>query len=295
MHRLLLLPVVVLALAAASPTSAGTPTQSAVTVRITSTGFDPATVSVQNGDEITWTNTDTAPRQVVADDGSFKSDVLAPGQSFTHAFSDAGTFGYHGGIKTSHRGAVSVKLTRTVSLNNVRSAVTYVHSVKFTGTISDAVDGEQVVIESKPAGTDTFDEIARTSTFTGHWQVTVRPRRNTEYRAVWHNVYSNVDTVNVRPFLRLKRTGRASVRAYAHADGVRIKKVTLQRWSRHRGWRTIRGLRLRRLRTLPMQEWMSFGNFHLRFRHGTILRIHVTRAQAGPVMYGPAVSSSIRI
>jgi hypothetical protein len=39
---------------------------------------------------------------------------------------------------------------------------------------------------------------------------------------------------------------------------------------------------------------MSFGKYRLHFRHGTILRLRVTRAQAGPAMYGPATSKALR-
>jgi plastocyanin len=293
MWKLLLLPVFVLALAAGSPV-ASSATPNTVTVRITSTGFDPATVTVQNGDVITWTNTDKASHQVVGDDGSFKSDVLKPGETYSHAFSSPGTFAYHGGINTTHRGVVAVKLTRYVLLNQVRRVTTYVQAVGFSGTTSSTDSGDQVVIESKPAGTTDFSEVARTSTFSGHWQLMVRPRRNTEYRAVWNNVYSQVHTVAVRPLLRLKQTGHRYLWAYAHADGVRIGHALLQRWTRHRGWRTIRPLRLPRLRVSAQQNWMSFGTYRARYPHGTILRLRVTRAQAGPVMYGPATSKPIR-
>ena len=295
MRKLLFLPVLVLTLAAASPTAASGPSATTVTVRITSKGFDPTSVSIQNGDVVQWTNTDKAPHQVVADDGSFKSDVLQPGATYSHAFSSAGTFGYHGGINTAFRGSVNVALTRYVLMSQSRRITTYVHSVRLAGTISSTSSGEAVVIESRPRGTDSFEEVARTSSFSGHWQMTVRPTRTTEFRAVWNNVYSNVHTIYVRPFLRLKQTGRGHLTAYAHADGVRYGRVTLQRWIRHRGWRSLRTLRLTRLRTGPNQEWISFRRFDLRFRRGTILRLRMSRAQAGSVMYGPAVSKPVRV
>jgi plastocyanin len=295
MRKLLFLPVLVLTLAAASPTAASGPSASTITVRITSKGFDPASVSIQNGDVVLWTNTDRAAHQVVGDDGSFRSDVLQPGATYSHAFSSAGTFGYHGGINTAFRGTVNVALSRFVLMFQSKRITTYVHGVRLSGTISSTSSGEDVVIESRPRGTDSFEEVARTSSFSGNWRLTVRPTRTTEYRAVWSNVYSNVHTISVRPFLRLKQTGRGHFWAYAHADGVRYGRVTLQRWIRHRGWRSLRTLRLTRLRTGPNQEWISFRRFNLRFRRGTILRLRMSRAQAGPVMYGPALSKPIRV
>jgi len=293
MRKLLLLPVFVLALAASAPSSATTP--NTVLINITATGFSPSSVTIQNGDVVTWKNTDTTARQVVADDGSFKSDVLAPGAEFSHAFSSAGSFGYHGGVNPALRGKVDVTLSRWLLMNQNRQSTTYVAAVTLSGTTSGSDSGDSVIIESKPAGTDEFTEVARTSTFAGHWQVQVRPRRTTEYRAVWNNIYSQVHTVYVKPSLRLKQTGRAFLWAYAHADGVRIRHALLQRWQRHRGWRTVRVLSLNRLRQKANQDWMSFGKYPLRFRHGTILRLRVTRAQAGPAMYGPAFSKALRL
>src|SRR3954465_10166767 len=81
MRKVLLLPLFVLALAASSPSSASTP--NTVVVNITAPGFGPASVNIQNGDVVVWKNADTASHQVVADDGSFKSDVLAPGAEYS--------------------------------------------------------------------------------------------------------------------------------------------------------------------------------------------------------------------
>jgi LPXTG-motif cell wall-anchored protein len=52
---------------------------------------------------VTWTNVGTAPHTVTADDGSFDSSPDCPGninacigggESYTHTFGTAGTFGY---------------------------------------------------------------------------------------------------------------------------------------------------------------------------------------------------------
>jgi plastocyanin len=292
MRKLLLLPFFVLALVASSPSSASTP--NTVVINITATGFTPSSVSVQNGDVVVWKNADTTSHQVVADDGSFKSDVLAPGAEYSYAFSSAGTFGYHGGLNPALRGSVNVALTRWLLMSQNKETVNYVTAVNLTGQTSSEDSGDTVVIESRPAGTSEFTEVARTATFSGHWTLKVRPRRTTEYRAVWNNITSQVHTVNVKPSLRLKQTGHAFLWAYAHADGVRIRHALLQRWQRHHGWRTIRVLPLNRLRQKANQDWMSFGKYRLHFRHGTILRLRVTRAQAGPAMYGPATSKALR-
>ena len=62
-----------------------------------SKGFLPDTVTVVIGvnNTITWTNNDSAPHTVTADDGSFTSGNIAPGATFNFTFTTAGTYKYH--------------------------------------------------------------------------------------------------------------------------------------------------------------------------------------------------------
>jgi len=72
-----------------------------VAVSISNFAFDPSPLTVKVGSTVTWTNNDNASHNVVADDGSFKSDTLAKGATFSFTFTKAGTYQYycsfHGG------------------------------------------------------------------------------------------------------------------------------------------------------------------------------------------------------
>jgi plastocyanin len=57
--------------------------------------FSPRTLTVVAGTTVTWTNYDEDPHTVTADDGSFTSQSVANGQSFSHTFDTPGTFAYH--------------------------------------------------------------------------------------------------------------------------------------------------------------------------------------------------------
>lgn len=61
------------------------------------TGFSPPTITVVVGvnNTVTWTNNDVSPHTVTANDGTFSSGNLAPGQSFTFTFTTPGTYMYH--------------------------------------------------------------------------------------------------------------------------------------------------------------------------------------------------------
>jgi len=56
--------------------------------------FAPGTIEIKVGTTITWTNNDSAPHTVTANDRSFESGRLEQGQTFSFTFDTAGTFEY---------------------------------------------------------------------------------------------------------------------------------------------------------------------------------------------------------
>ena len=116
MKRLLLLAALsVLALvvfvAAAVAQGAGVeavPMEDARSVGIGDNFFDPPDAAVEPGTTITWTNNGARPHTVTADDGSFDSGVLNPGDSYTVAFDGQGIVTYHCTIHPEMRGSVTV-------------------------------------------------------------------------------------------------------------------------------------------------------------------------------------------
>jgi plastocyanin len=77
-------------------------------VTISDFGFHAADITVAAGTTIEWTNTDPFNHSVVAGDGSFHSDELGEGDSFSYTFDTAGTFNYVCGIHGSMHGTVTV-------------------------------------------------------------------------------------------------------------------------------------------------------------------------------------------
>lgn len=70
--------------------------------------FNPASIQVNVGDSITWTNQDAAPHTVTADGGSFDKPLPASGGTATITFNTAGTFPYHCTIHPNMHGTVVV-------------------------------------------------------------------------------------------------------------------------------------------------------------------------------------------
>jgi plastocyanin len=83
-------------------------------VKIVDFSFSPASLSVQQGDTVVWTNHGSVDHTVTSDNGSFNSGSLSPGQSFSHTFTSSGIVAYHcqfhgaaGGIGMSGRVTVN--------------------------------------------------------------------------------------------------------------------------------------------------------------------------------------------
>jgi plastocyanin len=70
--------------------------------------FSPASVTVNVGDTVTWTNQDDAPHNATANDGSFKTPDINKGQSASHTFNSPGTFSYICTIHPNMHGTIRV-------------------------------------------------------------------------------------------------------------------------------------------------------------------------------------------
>ncbi len=83
--------------ATATPAPAGGSSSQAVsqTVTLINTAFNPKQLSVAVGTTVVWTNKDSMAHTVTADDNSFDSGNLNPGDTFKFTFTKAGTFPYH--------------------------------------------------------------------------------------------------------------------------------------------------------------------------------------------------------
>jgi LPXTG-motif cell wall-anchored protein len=91
-------------------------------VTIADFSFAPATITVSQGDTVTWTNDGPTPHSATASDGSFDTGIFPKGQSRSHTFNDAGTFAY---ICTPHpymKGTVVVQASQTGSSDDSASS-----------------------------------------------------------------------------------------------------------------------------------------------------------------------------
>ncbi len=84
------------------------------TVTIAGFAFDPASVTINAGESVTWTNHDQVAHSVVFAGGGPRTGVLAAGASATLTFATAGTFNYVCGIHgAAMSGTVIVRAATT--------------------------------------------------------------------------------------------------------------------------------------------------------------------------------------
>ncbi|MCC7366181.1 MAG: CHRD domain-containing protein [Dehalococcoidia bacterium] len=114
--------LVALVLAAGLAVSLGQPARAAdQSVAVIDFSFQPSNVTVNVGDEVTWTNNGAVAHTVTAAGGQFDSGTLSAGASFAHTFTAAGTFNYHCDFHPSMVGVVTV-LSGTVTATATSTA-----------------------------------------------------------------------------------------------------------------------------------------------------------------------------
>lgn len=70
------------------------PKETAHSVAIDGTSFQPATLTVKVGDSVTWINKDPFPHTVTSTAGGFDSRDIAPGKSWKYTATKKGEFAY---------------------------------------------------------------------------------------------------------------------------------------------------------------------------------------------------------
>jgi plastocyanin len=259
------------------------------TVTIGANGFTPASVSIESGEKVTWTNSDRVAHRVVVT-GTQCNLSLQPNQSSSCTFDSAGTLnysdpgqtgaGFRGTIRVTPAPARNVSLNTAIGQDNV---VIFGEGLRLTGVVSSGEPGETVTIVADPLGTDEpVRRIEVTTQAGGEWSLRVQPRIQTTYTARWRSVESRVVQVLVRPRVTLRKVGRtrfAVTVVAAHSfDG---SQVIVRRQKSRTNRRLILARRVF-LRENPRTETISQRTFSLRVPRGLRLRAFLPAIEAAP-------------
>ena len=135
----------VLSLGLVAVLGAGSVAAADQTVTISGLAFSPPSVTVNEGDTVTWTNEDGMPHTATGSGGSFDTGTLADGASAAVTFDTAGTFAYICSIHPTMTGTVIVE-----------AAATAAPSTEAPATDAPASDGPATDAPAvTPAATDT--------------------------------------------------------------------------------------------------------------------------------------------
>src|SRR5215213_10231188 len=108
-------------------------------VSVVDFAFEPGTLSVPVGATVTWTNTGSRPHTVTADDGSFDSGRLDPGEQFSQTFYQPGTYTYHCGFHPEMQGTIVVADSQEVAVASAEATPTAAEPASIdAGAVSDA-------------------------------------------------------------------------------------------------------------------------------------------------------------
>jgi plastocyanin len=178
--RWLLLPSAVLAGLALAATAAGddgraratASSADAMVTAMASNTFDPAAVTIGQGETVTWTNVGGGEHNVVFEDGSFTSPATPSSSNWTvsRSFSTAGTFRYYCARHTYMTGTVTVtgaapppptpgppppaagKTGTTVTLRVSDASPTRRQRVRFFGSVKPERDGRVLQLQRRIRG-----------------------------------------------------------------------------------------------------------------------------------------------
>lgn len=88
---------------------ASSPAANSAEVKIDNFAFTPETVTIPAGTQVTWTNRDDIPHNVVSEDKSIKSKALDTDDKFSFTFTKPGTYSYFCSIHPKMKGKVAVQ------------------------------------------------------------------------------------------------------------------------------------------------------------------------------------------
>jgi len=270
MKRMLLLPLALVAtLVVAGASGAATKT-----VQITGAGFTPTATTVSVGDSVTWHNADNANHQVVANDGSFASPVLKPGDTYTQTFNASGKTNYHDALATKHTGSVTVTApAANVTLTAATQTIVYGSSTKVSGAVTNQLSNEPVTLTSQPYGKGTQSIASQATGANGSFAFGVSPTIQTSYQAHWKTTASPSVTINVAPRVGFGLRGRLYIAKVTSDLNYAGHFVLVQKRNAIGTWKTLKRVYL---------GGNSNAAFRLHLARGrTVLRLALPESQAG--------------
>lgn len=304
MRKLLVLLLAVGSLAAAGAVADSARSAATQTVKITRTGYVPASVSITVGDAVVFANSDTVSHTV-----AFKTTtgmhcssalplVIQPAKSASCTFSSAGKFTFSDPANKGKkfRGTVTVSPPLTSSLTVTPKTVVYGRKVTLAGKLASQLAGQSVDVLGQQCGATTSTRLGTVTTTTGGaFTFPPQPLKRTAYTVKLKNLTSSAVTVQVKPLLRLGRVARHRYTVtVSAAQSFAGKYAVFQRYRRAtKRWARVKRVLLQANTTGVAPTVITSAKFRSRIRAGLRVRVVLSQAQVGSC-YVAGRSNTIR-
>jgi plastocyanin len=235
-------------------------------------GPQPATVTVQWGDTVVFSNGDGEAHGVTIPRITVESPSLAPGASWAQVFDGrTGNYIFRQTGTRSFGGTVVVQLTGGVTMTATPAVLTYGKRVTFRGT---ALAGFPVKLEHLPAGTSGawIERSTVQAGSDGSWSTSLVPETGGRYRAsaAADQLRSPVVSVGLRPRISVTAPKRApagrvvTVRARIAPAGAAVT-ADLERYdTARRRWTRVDRRRVDRAGSVSFRWRVVAGRSRLR-------------------------------
>ena len=191
---------------------AGYAVAASMTVRMTVDGPQPARATVDWGDTVTFTNSDTKVHQITIPRVSYASPEIAPGGTSTYVFDGRrGNWGYRQtGGGPNKLGMIVVELNGSVTLKPSATVVQWGKSLRLTG--KSTFPGTPVnIVERVPTSGGAWTQIGSVDAGPdGSFALELKPQRGAQYRAqvAAGQVPSPAVRVSIQPTLAIRALAR---------------------------------------------------------------------------------------
>jgi plastocyanin len=299
-----LLAVASLAAAAVAADSARSAASASKTVKITKTGYSPASVSIITGDAVVFDNTDTVAHTVIFKPttgikcGSALPLVIAAAKSASCTFSNTGNFKFTDPANKgkSFHGTVSVAAPPDVTLTATPKSVVYGRKVTLSGKLASQQSGQTLQVMAQECGATSASKLASVTTGTGGaFSTQTTPLKQTIYTVKSKSSTSLGSTVKVQPLLKLRKVARHRFAlTISAAQSFAGKLANFQRYrAALKKWRGVKRVLLKANSTGTAPTVLTTAKFRSSIKSRLRVRVILKQTQVG-TCYAPGKSNTIR-
>lgn len=301
---MLLLTVASLAVAVVAAGSASSAPAAAKTVKITKTGYNPASVSIVVGESVVFQNTDTVAHTVsLKPTTGVKCPTPLPlavpvGQSASCSFATVGTVRFTDPANKgkSFHGTISVASPPDVTVTAAPKSVVYRHTVTLSGKLMSGQSGQTLQVMAQACGAATTTKLGTVSTTTGGAFTTqATPLKQTVYTVKSKTSTSLAATVKVQPLLHLRKVARHRFALkVSAAQSFAAKYANFQRYNaKLKQWRGVKRVLLHANTTGVLPTVFTTAKFRSSLKSKVRVRVVLKQAAVGSC-YLAGKSNTIR-